>query len=113
MLESINARLAILRERVVMHDAHARALWDVAMDKAATLRDARAILAQNEREKETMIGWSQVPDGARLARLTAELPIHVEALRRATDDWMAAEAIAKAAAQDEAKALPSALYLIS
>jgi hypothetical protein len=97
-------RLALLTERLAMHDAHAIKLFRIAAEKAGVVRDARAILAQNEREKTTMLGWSEIPDGARLTRLRAELEVHVESLRRATDDWRQAEAIAKDAAKDLADA---------
>lgn len=97
-------RIALLTERVAAHDAHAIKLFRIAAEKAAALRDERTILAQNETEKTTMLGWSEVPDGARLNRLRAELEIHVESLRRATDDWRQAERIAKEAAKDLADA---------
>jgi folylpolyglutamate synthase/dihydropteroate synthase len=93
-------RIALLIERVQAHDAHAIKLFSIAAEKAGVVRDARVVLAQNENEKHTMLGWSEIPDGARLTRLRAELEIHVEALRRATDDWQRAEKIAKDAASD-------------
>lgn len=97
-------RVALLTERLAMHDAHAIKLFRIAAEKAAAVRDHRAILEQNEREKTTMLGWSEIPDGARLTRLRDELEVHVQSLRRATDDWRQAETIAKAAAQDLADA---------
>ena len=109
-------RVALLTERVKAHDAHAFALFQIAAETAMELGDARRaadaqriILANAERSTE----WSgnkrkqrdrEILESDKLDKLNAVVAEITAKARAAADDWMAAEKIAKAAAQDLADA---------
>lgn len=110
------ARVALLTERVMAHDAHAYALFQIAADASAELGETRkaaeaqrTIVASAERATE----WSgnkkkirdrEILEGDKLEKLYAALAAITSRTRAATEDWLAAEKIAKAAAQDLADA---------
>ena len=111
-----HVRVALLTERVMAHDAHAFALFQVAAELAMELGDARraadaqrTTCANAERATE----WSgnkrkirdrEIQETDKLDKLNAALGALKIRARAAADDWMAAEKIAKAAAQDLADA---------
>lgn len=110
------ARIALLTERVTAHDAHAYALFQIAAEASAELGETRksveaqrTIVASAERATE----WSgnkkkirdrEILEGDKLMKLYAALDAVTIRARAATEDWLAAEKIAKAAAQDLADA---------
>ena len=109
-------RVALLTERVMAHDANAYALFQIAAEASAELGDTRraveaqrTIVANAERATE----WSgnkkkirdrEILEGDKLMKLYASLEAITARSRAATEDWLAAEKIAKEAAQDLADA---------
>lgn len=111
-----HVRVALLTERVMAHDSHAYALFQIAAEASIELGDARraaeaqrTVVANAERATE----WSgnkkkirdrEILESDKLNKLYAALESITSRTRAATEDWLAAETVAKAAAQDLAKA---------
>lgn len=112
-------RVTLLTERVMAHDAHAFALFQVAAEASIELCQARkaaekqrTVCANAERATE----WSgnkkkirerEIEEGDKLVKLYAALEAITTRSRAATEDWLAAEKIAKEAAKDLADATKS------